>query len=408
MYSLENFSFLKNSSNDKKVLIFHNILWSSYKGLVFSKLNNICNKKQNGLCIEFVQIAETESERSDLRGVESDYHKYPYKLLIRGNYNSVGVLYRTYLILRCAFKSDARIFVIPGYFKIEYWVLLFYCKIMNFKVGVFCDSTQFDKKRNISLRYFAKRFFFKRVDLVFAYGRRSAEYAVQCGASLSSIVQRCQAAALPFSYSIEAVREARSAPVEPTFLYVGRLSPEKNLQRLIVAFAAARSQLLSGKIFIVGSGSEQIELEKTAADYGVSEYVVFLGSKSGPELYDLYSRATCLVLPSVSEPWGLVVNEALHSGCPVIVSNRCGCVPELVIDGKTGYTFDPENFEELAECLVQICTWAFDTATLDHCLNTIEPFSPLNAATSIYSGCESLVSLDMPGSLSRVEPVNNR
>jgi glycosyltransferase involved in cell wall biosynthesis len=57
------------------------------------------------------------------------------------------------------------------------------------------------------------------------------------------------------------------------------------------------------------------------------------------------------VLPSISENWGLVVNEAQHAGLPVIVSDRCGCVPELVIDRETGFLVDPESAESIADAM---------------------------------------------------------
>ena len=57
------------------------------------------------------------------------------------------------------------------------------------------------------------------------------------------------------------------------------------------------------------------------------------------EIGRLFERGAALVLPSHSEPWGLVVNESLSYGCPVVVSDICGCVPDLVLDGVTGYSF---------------------------------------------------------------------
>jgi glycosyltransferase involved in cell wall biosynthesis len=61
-----------------------------------------------------------------------------------------------------------------------------------------------------------------------------------------------------------------------------------------------------------------------------------------------------LVLPSVSDQWGLVVNEAMAAGLPVLVSSRCGCAPDLVCEGGNGFAFDPENIEALAGRLAQV------------------------------------------------------
>jgi glycosyltransferase involved in cell wall biosynthesis len=62
--------------------------------------------------------------------------------------------------------------------------------------------------------------------------------------------------------------------------------------------------------------------------------------KTAAGLIPYYAFAGCFVLPSTREPWGLVVNEAMAAGLPVIVSNRCGCAEDLVHTGQNGYLFD--------------------------------------------------------------------
>jgi glycosyltransferase involved in cell wall biosynthesis len=69
---------------------------------------------------------------------------------------------------------------------------------------------------------------------------------------------------------------------------------------------------------------------------------------------DYYSAASCLVLPSISESWGLVVNEALACGLPVIASKRCGCAMDLVINDVNGWQIDPENINELTARMLQM------------------------------------------------------
>jgi glycosyltransferase involved in cell wall biosynthesis len=68
----------------------------------------------------------------------------------------------------------------------------------------------------------------------------------------------------------------------------------------------------------------------------------------------LYARAGAFILPSVSDPWGLVVNEAMAAGLPVLVSNRCGCAPDLVEEGRNGFTFDPYDIEGLARLMLRM------------------------------------------------------
>ena len=83
------------------------------------------------------------------------------------------------------------------------------------------------------------------------------------------------------------------------------------------------------------------------------DLVIFVGPQVNEELVRYFSFAEALLLPSIREPWGLVVNEALACGIPVLASNRCGCVPELVHDGWNGMLFDPVNESEIVETLLR-------------------------------------------------------
>jgi glycosyltransferase involved in cell wall biosynthesis len=78
------------------------------------------------------------------------------------------------------------------------------------------------------------------------------------------------------------------------------------------------------------------------------------GFKQYEELPVYYGLAKAFVHASTTEQWGLVVNEAIASGLPVIVSNRCGCAPELV--NGNGFTFDPGNRHELAARLLEMAS----------------------------------------------------
>jgi len=82
------------------------------------------------------------------------------------------------------------------------------------------------------------------------------------------------------------------------------------------------------------------------------------GFKQYEELPVYYALAKAFVHPSTTEQWGLVVNEAIASGLPVIVSERCGCVPELV--GDNGFTFDPLNEDELTARLLDMTSLSDD------------------------------------------------
>lgn len=134
---------------------------------------------------------------------------------------------------------------------------------------------------------------------------------------------------------------------ERYFLYVGRFSEEKNLLRLLEAYRRYRDHRPDGwDLVLVGDGPQREDLVK-AARWLDLEDVLWPGFRQVDELPVYYALGSAFVLPSTSEPWGLVVNEAMASGLPVLVSNRCGAAPDLVSEGENGYTFDPYDVEDL-------------------------------------------------------------
>ena len=104
----------------------------------------------------------------------------------------------------------------------------------------------------------------------------------------------------------------------------------------------------TAQLIIVGSGPEDTALRIVADKLAISDAVEFKGSLVGNSLIAEYRAASCLILPSRSETWGLVVNEALAQGCPAVVSNQCGCVPELIVQGETGFAFPFGDTNSLA------------------------------------------------------------
>lgn len=375
-----------------RIDIWHNILWSAYKGEVFSAL---CKRaKGSNLDFRFFQIAETGGDRVSLSGVDLGRHRYPYDLLFNGTYDAIPLPRRIIELAKRTWSSDADLFILTGYQKPEVWIQLALIKIRGKKAAVFCDATIYDNPQTF-LKGLVKRVFFKTVDGIFGYGPRSKDYVVHYGASPDKFHFRCQAAALAYDYMVEKALadRLRLAPDTdtPRYLYVGRLSPEKNLERLLRAFALIRKEKPWAELIIVGGGKHREALIEIAKCLGLDADAVFVGSKSGPDLFAEYSKATCFVLPSLSEPWGLVVNEALHYGCPVIVSERCGCVPELVKEGETGFIHDPFSEEDLTDKMIQAVTAFADTKkTAQVCLALMENYTPDRAAQQIIDGCNRI------------------
>lgn len=168
-----------------------------------------------------------------------------------------------------------------------------------------------------------------------------------------------------------AVRARLGLP-EEYFLSLGRMVAKKNLSTLVRAYAHFLQAKPGTKhhLVFVGSGWKEAELrslcwelrvpvvDRRSTDQDLDKNspadqpcVHFFGFRQIEENPSFYALSSAFVLPSLREEWGLVVNEAMACSVPAVVSNVVGSAEDLVIDGKTGFLFDPSSPEELAGCL---------------------------------------------------------
>ena len=143
------------------------------------------------------------------------------------------------------------------------------------------------------------------------------------------------------------------------------------------------------QVLMVGDGPLAGALRASAGGLPVH----FAGFLNQSEITSAYAVSDALLLPSDhGETWGLVVNEALSHGCPSIVSNICGCVPELIRDGVTGYVFQANSVSGLAKRMLSaVATFKNIEETANNCISHMRSFSPENAAQQILEGCESIL-----------------
>ena len=134
------------------------------------------------------------------------------------------------------------------------------------------------------------------------------------------------------------IQNEKIFPKKFTFLYVGRLIKIKNVEGLIKQFNKY-FQRDDVELRIVGDGKEKIYLERTYS----SKNILFTGNKFSDELVNEFKSASCFVLPSLSESWGLVINEALSSSLPVIVTKQVGAAFDLIRNKNTGFIVEDIN-----------------------------------------------------------------
>ena len=140
------------------------------------------------------------------------------------------------------------------------------------------------------------------------------------------------------------------------FLASSRFIEQKNLPALLSAYAAYRlgAGNTAWKLVLLGDGPLRGRLVRIVSELNIANDVFLPGFKQYDELPAYYGLAGAFVHASVREPWGLVVNEAMAAGLPVLVSDRCGCARDLVRLGENGDTFDPAQPDILAELMTKL------------------------------------------------------
>jgi len=272
---------------------------------------------------------------------------------------------------------------IPGWSDNAALAALRWCADSGTPAILMSESTALDKARAPWREWIKQRI----VDLystALVGGQRHIDYLVQLGMPHDRIFtgydvvdneyfrQKAEEVRAPAFAGLRQgleVRQKYGLP-ENYFLASARFIEKKNLPTLIRSYVRYL-QLASNRddgqqttankpwdLVLLGDGPLKADLCRLVDDLRLRNHVLMSGFKQYKELPVYYGLARAFVHVSTTEQWGLVVNEAIGSGLPVIVSNRCGCVPELVQDN--GFTFDPNNESELASRLFEMASLSDD------------------------------------------------
>jgi glycosyltransferase involved in cell wall biosynthesis len=241
--------------------------------------------------------------------------------------------------------------------------------------------------------------FLRKFDMFLPTGIRSAQYLRHYWVPESRIhvvphcidVETFASAAVRARANRERLRaEFGASGGEQIVLFVGKLIGVKGLPILIEALASLAASGRAIRLVVVGSGplAERLAAMANARSLPAS----FIGFVNQTRMPEIYAAADVLVLPSYSETWGLVVNEAFACGLPAIVSDRVGCAPDMIMDGLTGTIIPVGNVERLADA-VDYWTGAHDIAASRRALErTTALYSPASSADALIAAAQSAVS----------------
>jgi 1,2-diacylglycerol 3-alpha-glucosyltransferase len=265
---------------------------------------------------------------------------------------------------------------IPGWSDKGALAALRWCTETGTPPILMSESTALDEPR-VGWREWIKGRIVRLCSTALVGGQRHIDYLVELGVPRDQIFtgydvvdnEHFRQKATEIRNQRSEVRKKYGLP-ENYFLASARFIEKKNLPTLIRSYARYRQ--LAGNtdnrrqttdnrpwdLVLLGDGPLHETLNSQLSALSLQHSVLLPGFKQYEELPVYYGLANTFVHASTTEQWGLVVNEAIASGLPVIVSDRCGCVPELVQDN--GFTFDPMNQHELASRLFEMASLSDD------------------------------------------------
>ncbi len=248
-------------------------------------------------------------------------------------------------------KPDAIVSV--GWADRSYQRLLIYANSKNIPCVVVSDSII--KKENNKKRFFLKeilkKIILKGYSSAFVAGKESKDYLLKLGFKDERIFHPWNVIDNKFfeNYTIKSKKSEYKY-----FLCVSRFLERKNLFNLIKSFSNYQKEGGSWGLKIIGSGDLYVKLKKYVDTIINKEKVEIINWLQINDLVQYYKNASGFILPSYFDNWGLVVNEAIASGLPCIVSKNCGCAVDLIKNNQTGFLFNPNKNDELKICMKKV------------------------------------------------------
>jgi len=239
-------------------------------------------------------------------------------------------------------RPDAVVSVEMGFRSL---VALSYGAIFGRPVWIWWGGTVHTEAGRAGIKKRVRRGIARRVPRWISYGRSSTEYLETLGVDPGRVLQ-IQNCVDETRYQAAPPPAFRMSP-KPVVLYVGQFIRRKGVDRLLSAVARVQAQGVSMSLLLVGSGPEESALRGQARELELKD-VHFEAPRRPESMPEVYRSADLFVLPTLEDVWGLVVNEALWSGVPVISSIHAGCTRELLPDSNR---FDPLNLDDFAGCL---------------------------------------------------------
>lgn len=251
---------------------------------------------------------------------------------------------------------------VSGYGVPGMWKIILGCWWRRIPVILYSDSKEDDAPR-VWWKESVKKLLLRLCSSALVAGTPHAAYLCKLGFPREKIFTPYDVVDVAY-FAEEADRIRRSAVRDRDlpgryFLAVARFVPTKNLPALVNAYALYREEcrkqeMPAWSLVLLGDGPLRSEILASITEKKLADWVHLPGFRQYPAMPTYFAQAEAFIHASVVEQWGLVVNEAMASSLPILLSAQCGCACDLLREGENGFGFDPRNVEAMAAAMMKM------------------------------------------------------
>lgn len=350
-----------------RVALLHNIV-SPHVVPLFAEL-----ARQPGIDLRVYFFSETDANR---RWRVSPEGRFNYRILpglgVRLRGRDLFTYFINPTIVPILLRDGFDVLIAVGWDSFASQAAFFLCKLLGRPFIIWSGSTINEPSWRRTLSLPLVRLMVSGADACIAYGTRAAQYLRRLGAPQADIFLSLNTIDMDtFTTRVQQARSQRAivrrelgVGDDPLVLYVGQLIERKGVATLVEAIALARGHRESVRLCVIGYGAQEEALRRRVERLQLAEHVRFLGHVDLDDLPRYYAAADLFVLPSSEEVWGLVLNEAVAAGLPVITTDRVGAAPDIVEGGGNGLVVPANDAGWLADAI----TCILEGATRTRCM----------------------------------------
>ena len=274
--------------------------------------------------------------------------------------------------------------VIAGYARLPMLIALFW-SLWYRKPAILLSESKEDDEPRIWWKEIIKKWLISNYSSALVGGNPHKNYLIKLGFPENAIFTGYDVVNNN-TFHPTTIKNLPSPLKHPFFLAINRFVQKKNLPFLLSAYASYQQHQgdTAWHLVLCGDGELRPELENQISQHNLQNFVHLSGFLQQEDLLPYFAHAQCFIHASTTEQWGLVVNEAMAAGLPVLVSNRCGCFEDLVTEGVNGFGFDPENQDQLIYLMLKMSSGDVDLEAMGSAsLQQIQNFTPEHFAEGL-------------------------